>query len=154
MSDQSRSRDLQTGRIQETYHAAIQHDLTDLDGDERLVGVVRRPTPWFSGTIDENVPALGPTNDLLDEVKARTEDFKMQGLCDEGAHNAAWEEVEFDRRYREYLASSAAAEEAMGELCEIVEDGQNVVLVCFEAENKHCHRHVLKEVLEERLGGE
>lgn len=139
------------GRVRETYHAAIQHDLVELTGEERLVGVVRRPTPWFSGAIDENRPALGPPADLLDEVKARTEDFKMQGLCEEGAHNAAFDEVNFDDRYREYLEADEDAQAAMADLISGVEDGADVVLVCFEAENKQCHRHALKEVLEARL---
>ena len=139
------------GRVRETYHAAIQHDLVDLGGDERLVGVVRRPTPWFSGAIDENRPALGPPADLLDEVKARTDDLKLQGLCEEGAHNAAFEEVDFDERYREHLETSEEAQEAIEDLLAAVEDGEDVVLVCFEAENKQCHRHALKDVLEERL---
>lgn len=141
------------GRVRETYHAAIQHDLVDLTGEERLVGVVRRPTPWFSGSIDENRPALGPPADLLDEVKARTEDLKMQGLCEEGAHNAAWDEVDFDGRYREHLDASADARAAIEDLRSAVVDGEDVVLVCFEAENKRCHRHALKDVLEERLDG-
>lgn len=141
------------GRIRETYHAAVQHDLVELTDEERLVGVVRRPTPWFSGVVDENRPALGPPDDLLDEVKARTEDLKLQGLCEEGAHNAAWEEVDFDGRYREYLDTSGEAREAMDDLVSAVESGKDVVLVCFEAENKRCHRHTLREVLQARLDG-
>lgn len=139
------------GRVGETYHAAIQHDLVDLTGEERLVGVVRRPTPWFSGTVDENRPALGPPAELLDEFKARAEDFKLQGLCEEGAHNAAWGEVDFERRYRAYLKESEEANEELDALRSLVEAGQDVVLVCFEADDKHCHRHVLKDVLEARL---
>lgn len=147
----TRPADSTRGRIEESYHAAIQHDLVDLSGDERLVGVVRRPTPWFSGTVDENRPALGPPADLLDEVKTSTEDLKMQGLCDEGAHNAAWDEVDFEARYRTYLDDSAAAQEAMDDLLESVRGGETIVLVCFEADNKRCHRHALRSVLEERL---
>ena len=151
MADGSDTDGRTRGRIRETYHAAVQHDLVELTGAEQLIGVVRRPTPWFSGAIDENRPALGPPTDLLDEVKTRTEDFKIQGLCEEGAHNAAWDEVDFDRRYREHLETSEDAQRAMDDLLSAVEAGEDVVLVCFEAEKKQCHRHALREVLEERL---
>lgn len=142
------------GRLRETYHAAIQHDLVDLTGEERFVGIVRRPTPWFAGAVDENIPSLGPPAELLDEFKQRVEDMKIQGLCEEGAHNAAWDEIDVERRYREHLTSDAEAQQAMDDLLATVEDGQDVVLVCFEAENKQCHRHVLKDVLKERLANE
>lgn len=38
---------------------------------------------------------LGPPDDLLDEFKQRHDDFKLQGLSDESAHNAAWVDCEF-----------------------------------------------------------
>jgi len=59
------------------------------------VGVVRRPTGWFHATVDENYPEPGPPEALLAELKARQADFKRSGMCDEGAHDAAWEEVRF-----------------------------------------------------------
>ncbi|MFC7154632.1 DUF488 family protein [Halomarina halobia] len=135
------------GTLAETYLAAVQHDLVDLSGEETLVGVVRRPTRWFSGAVDENRPELGPPGELLDEVKARHEDLKARGLCDEGAHNAAWEDVDFERRYREHLAESENARAAIEDLAERVGSGEDVVLVCFEGEKKACHRHALREIV-------
>lgn len=140
-----------TGSVDETYIAAIQHDLAPLSGDERLVGVVRRPTGWFRAAIDENVPALGPPEDLLDETKGRAEELKLAGLCDEEAHNAAWEETDFADRYRAYLADSADAHAELARLADLVRDGEDVVVVCFEGEEKRCHRHLLVERLRERL---
>lgn len=140
-----------SGTITETYIAALQHDLVEFDEDARLVGVVRRPTGWFRGTVDENRPELGPPEELLDEVKQRHEDLKMQGMCDEGAHNAAWEDCSFDERYREHLADSSTAQETVDELTQAVENGTTIVLVCFEGENKRCHRHTLVEEIESRL---
>ncbi|AEN06104.1 hypothetical protein Halar_2450 [halophilic archaeon DL31] len=86
-----------TGLLEDTYVAALQHGLGDVS-EATLVGVVRRPTGWFRTTVDENSQTLEPPADLLDEFKQRHEDFKMQGLCDEGAHNAAWDEVGFEKR--------------------------------------------------------
>ncbi|WP_436910902.1 DUF488 family protein, N3 subclade [Halosimplex marinum] len=138
-----------SGTVTETYAAALQHDIADLPDDAALVGVVRRPTGWFSALVDENRPELGPPESLLSEAKERQEDFRRQGLCDEEAHNAAWGEVDFEARYREHLASGAAAEALTG-LAERVADGESVALVCFEGDDKRCHRRILDDVVRER----
>jgi uncharacterized protein YeaO (DUF488 family) len=136
-----------TGTVEETYVAAIQHDLVDLEGATR-VGVVRRPTGWFYGAVDENVPDLGPPEDLLAAVEERQEDLKMAGMCDEGAHNAAFEETDFEARYREYLESDPDARAALEPLRGRVRDGEDLALVCFEGDDKRCHRHTLLEYLD------
>jgi hypothetical protein len=140
-----------SGDVRETYHAAVQHDLVDVS-DATVVGVVRRPTGWFRSTVDEDVPDLGPPADLLDETKQRREDLKRAGLCDEEAHNAAWEEGDFGARYRDHLADSAAAREAVSDLAERVESGETVALVCFEGEDKRCHRHAPRDEIRRRVG--
>lgn len=140
------------GTVSETYQAALAHDLVDT-GDATLVGVVRRPTGWFHGSVDENVPALAPPEDLLDETEQRAEDLKMAGLCDEEAHNAAWDETDFEARYRQHLAESAEAREAVDDVVRRVRDGESICLVCFEGEKKRCHRHALQAELEARLDG-
>jgi len=139
-------------RLKDTYVAALQHDLVDVPSEATLVGVVRRPTGWFQSTVDENYPALGPPDNLLDEFKQRHEDFKMQGMCDEGAHNAAWDEVEFEDRYRSHLTDAAKAREAVEELTNRLRDGEQLVFVCFEnTDQKRCHRTLLKEHLAAQL---
>jgi hypothetical protein len=69
--------------------------------------VVRRPTPWFYGVVDENDRSLGPPADLLEAFKARQEDLVARGMCDEEAHNAVWAERDFEARYREDLDTDA-----------------------------------------------
>jgi len=86
-------------------------------------------------------------------VKARHEDLAARGMCDEGAHNAAWEETRLASRCREYLEGSDGAERAVADLLERVEGGGDVVLVCFEGDNKRRHRHLLLEHLRERQEG-
>lgn len=144
---------MSTGTIDETYVAALQHELVSLSGEEHLVGVVRRPTGWFRGAVDENRPDLGPPEALLDEVQARKDDLQMRGMCEEGAHNAAWEETDFAARYREYLDDSPEAQAAVDGLAARVRNGEDVVLVCYEGEGKRCHRHLLEERLKARIDG-
>jgi len=141
-----------SSHIEDTYVAALQHDLVDIPPKATLVGVVRRPTGWFRTTVDENYPALGPSEDLLDEFKQRHEDFKMQGMCDEGAHNVAWDEVGFEDRYRTHLTDAAEVEEAVAELVDRLRGGEQLVFVCFEnTDQKRCHRTLLKEHLTAKL---
>jgi len=141
-----------TDRLKDTYVAALQHNLVDISPEATLVGVVRRPTGWFRTTIDENYPALGPPSDFLDEFKQRHEDFKIQGMCDEGAHNAAWDEVGFVDQYRTHLTEVADAQKAVAQLTDRLRDDEHLVLVCFEnTDQKRCHRILLKEHITERL---
>lgn len=139
--------------IRETYHAALQHDLVDLPGDAHLVGVVRQPTGWFGSEVDENRPDLGPPGDLLEETKAAAERMESEGLDETPAHNLSWQETDFEARYRAYVEESAAAESDLDDLATMVEDGETVVLVCYEGDDKHCHRHILQAFLRERVEG-
>ncbi|THE63716.1 hypothetical protein D8Y22_18085 [Salinadaptatus halalkaliphilus] len=81
------------GTLSDTYVAALQHDLVDVSPETTLVGVVRKPAPWFHAAVDENRPELGPPATLLESVREIEDDLKMQGLCDEGSHNATWEQI-------------------------------------------------------------
>lgn len=137
------------GTLTDTYVAAIQHELVDLPTDATRVGVVRQPTSWFHAAVDENIPALGPPTDLLEAMRDAKEDMKMQGLCEEGAHNAAWDQVGFGEAYREYLEDSDEARAAVASLEDRLSSGESLALVCFEnTEKKRCHRTVLGEFLE------
>jgi hypothetical protein len=111
-------------RVLETYAAALQHDIADLPAGATTVGVVRRPTGWFRALVDENRPALGPPESLLSETQDRREDLAVRGLCDEEAHNAAWEAVDFAPRYRDRVETDPEARRALADrLRERVEDG-------------------------------
>ncbi|RKD97625.1 DUF488 domain-containing protein [Halopiger aswanensis] len=140
--------------LADTYVAAIQHDLADVPEDVTYVGVVRQPAPWFHAAVDENHPELGPPADLLESMREIEEDMKMQGLCEEGAHNAAWDQVGFEEAYCDHLETSTDAQAALEELVDRLESGESIALVCFEnTEKKRCHRTVLRERLERRLAG-
>lgn len=139
-------------RLGDTYVAALQHDLVDLPDEATLVGVVRRPTGWFQATVDENYPELGPPEALLEESKERQGELEEEGLSDDEAHDTAWEEVDFEARYRSHLADDAAAREAVSELVDRLREGEHLVLVCFEnTEQKRCHRTTLRDHLAAKL---
>ena len=138
------------GSLTETYAAAIQHDLVDLDG-ATPVGVVRRPPGWFHAQVEENHRELGPPGDLLDETKERQADLQQAGRGETAAHNGAFEETDFAERYRAYLGEDPDARAALEALADRARAGEDVALVCFEADDKACHRHTLLDVLRDGL---
>lgn len=140
-----------TGELTDTYVAALQHGLADVPADATLVGVVRRPTGWFSGTVDENVPDVGPPERLLDDAKTRESELADDGVDDAAANRRAWADVDFAARYRAHL-DSEVAQAALDDLEARLRDGESLVLVCFEnTDEKRCHRTILRDRLAERV---
>ena len=133
------------GTLTDTYVAALRHGTADVPEGAVKLGVVRKPTPWFHSAVDENVPALSPPADLIDETKARQEALEAEGLGDAEAHNRAMDDVDFDGRYRAYLDDSADARAAIDDVRDRLAAGEDVALVCYEnTENKRCHRTLLR----------
>ncbi len=141
------------GDVVDSYVAAIQHDHVDVDG-YRVVGVVRKPTHWFHDVVDVNHRALGPPENLLEEVKSRADELRNDGVDDDEAAWSAWREVEFERRYLTHLEESEDAESSLHEVESLVLDGVDVCFVCYEdTDRKPCHRVPLKQMLLRRLNG-
>ncbi|MFB6124276.1 MAG: DUF488 family protein [Haloferacaceae archaeon] len=128
--------------------AALYRRLVDPPTDVTRVGVVRRPSRAVRAVVDENRPELGPPESLLDDFATTRDDLKMRGLCEEGAHNAAWETVSFGRRYADYLDDSASAREALGDVRRRLAGGECLLLVDEYGEKKRSHRSVLRERLD------
>ncbi|PSQ15413.1 hypothetical protein BRD00_14035 [Halobacteriales archaeon QS_8_69_26] len=151
-TDADESADGGAGTLSDTYAAAIQHDIADVPDGATLAGVVRTPTAWFHPLVDENHPALGPPEGMLSEFQDHREDLEVRGMCDEGTHNAAWEELDFVEEYREYLDGSDEAQGVMEDLADRVRSGEDVALVCYEnTDSKRCHRTVLRDRIAERI---
>jgi uncharacterized protein YeaO (DUF488 family) len=137
--------------LTDTYLAALQHDLVELDPETTPVGVVRQPTRWFYGIVAENVPELAPPETLLDSFKKRQESLKQQGICDEESHNAAWTELDFERHYRDYLETDPSAQSAIEALRKRLTTGESIALVCYEnTDAKRCHRTILRDYLSDQ----
>ena len=140
------------GDLRETYAAALQHDLVELEGDERLIGVVRRPLPWLRAQVEENREALGPPEELLDAVKSRAAAIEAEGVSEAAAHNRAMSETNYRARYLTHLQQSPEAQKAIEDLEAMLLAGDDVVLVCYEnTSEKRCHRTILQAVIEDRL---
>jgi uncharacterized protein YeaO (DUF488 family) len=61
-----------------------------------------------------------------------------------------WEEYR-----RRYLQEMRAQEELIDELAALVREGKTITLLCSSAceDESHCHRTLLRELIEARLGG-
>lgn len=141
-----------TGDLFDTYVAALQHDQADVPADATLVGVVRRPTGWFSAAVDENVPAVAPPASLLDDAKDREAALESTGVEDAAANRRAWTDVDFAARYREHLDDDADARATVEALADRLRDGESLALVCFEnTDEKRCHRTILRDRLTAKL---
>lgn len=131
----------------DTYVAALQHGTVDLPDDVVAIGVVLRPTRWFHPYVDENYTPLGPPEALLDDFQARRDALAADRAA-AVAHNAAWEAVNYNRRYLDYIKRSQAAKDALAEIRERLADGIDVALVCYEnTAEKRCHRTLLRDRL-------
>ncbi|SEO35693.1 hypothetical protein SAMN04487948_10240 [Halogranum amylolyticum] len=137
------------GSVRDTTLTALRHGLVHRSADEFVVGVVCHPPSALRAVVDECEPALAPPAEVLETFERRCEAFKRGGLCDEGAHNAAWEDVGVDDRYRDLLETDPGASDALDRLRDRLEAGQSLLLVGDEpSENRRSHRTILRERLE------
>jgi hypothetical protein len=112
------------------------------------VGVVRSPPGWFRRRVDVSIEELGLSIETREELDRRTRDLRMQGLCEEGAHNAAWAELGVDDRYWDRLAT--ASDDLSDEFDALVARERPIVLATDRRPGFRCHRTVLADLLAER----
>ncbi|ELY87094.1 DUF488 family protein, N3 subclade [Natrinema altunense] len=137
------------GTLTDASVRAIRHGLADLPADATRIGVLRRPPSRARSVVDETVPELGLPDDLLASMRDAAAEMRLQGLCDEGAHNAAWEQVGVGEAYRKHLETDADARDALAALDDRLAAGESLVLVCVEnTDAKRCHRTILRAALE------
>jgi hypothetical protein len=145
----------------ETAHARRVRERPLPDGAEHAgddavwVGVAHSPPGWFDRRVDASYPALGLSPETRASLERRRRDLRMQGLCAEGAHNAAWEELSVDERYRNRLSGEASDEvrEALESLEPLVER-TSVVLATDRRPGFRCHRTVLASTLSSLIGSD
>mgnify|MGYP000722408379 CR=1 FL=1 len=140
--------------VSDTYVAELARGCDDVPPEARLIGVTASPSRRLRALVDEVRPALAPPRALRDDHADAAASFRIDGLCESGAHNAAWDRVDFADRYREHLASDPDARAAIESLCATLNAGADLALVGPERSGElRSHRTVLREVLVERADG-
>ena len=97
---------------------------------------------------------LAPSDELFQDFDKRKKALERKlGKGSTEAHNQAFLESDYERRFR---AQIAASPEALKKLEEISKTARHhdVFLVCYEGPLKACHRRVLLRIAEERFGAE
>lgn len=109
----------------------------ETDGVRLLVCRYRpRALPKTKETWDRWYPALGPSKELHAAIYGKS------------GPPLPWEE--FRIRYRQEMRAQA---DLIGQLADLVREGKTVTLLCSSAceDETHCHRTLLKGLIEERL---
>ena len=110
------------------------------------IGVVRSPPGWFRRRVDACDTELGLSAETRAALDDRRRDLRLQGLCEVGAHNAAWAELAVDDRYRARLRSDPAR----GQVAALASREGPVVLATDRRPGFRCHREVLADALDAR----
>lgn len=95
---------------------------------------------------------LAPSKELLDEVNR----LKKAYAADpdprfKNAYEYAWATCDYERRFRAEIASRPAAIERLKRLSERSAT-EDIYLVCYEADDKPCHRKLLLQIAETQFG--
>jgi len=147
------------GKLDEAYLTELQQRqrpegqqslFEDYKHSATAIAVVTAPTGGIVEICDEFMPELGMPRSVLDDFqKLRSQMNEVSGVKE---HNKAYERCDLDSEYRTYLKLNSDAQEAVESVVNRLESGESITLVCFEKSPKRCHRHVLKEEIEKRLG--
>jgi len=93
---------------------------------------------------------LTASQDLLDDFNAWRTRFELgQGFANE--HDFAWEKSDYERRFRAQIAADPKAQARLKQLAERSR-GEDIFLICYEADDKPCHRKLLLQIAEETYG--
>ncbi len=93
---------------------------------------------------------LAPTEGLLREFNDLKKEF-FPGCGYESEVHYAWEKSDYERRFRAEIKASAKALTRLRELAERAKTC-DVYLICYEGDDKPCHRKLLLRIAEEEFG--
>jgi len=92
---------------------------------------------------------LAPSKELLDDFNAWRGRF-APGQGFETEHAFAWAQSDYEARFRAQIAADPKAQERLAQLAELSRR-KDVFLICYEADDKPCHRKLLLDIARERF---
>ncbi|MBN1858301.1 DUF488 family protein [Candidatus Bipolaricaulota bacterium] len=95
---------------------------------------------------------LAPSKDLLSDFNRRKAEFRAD-LGYATAFHYAWNACEFESRFRELILSNPASMARLQRLAEVSRK-KDIYLVCYEGEDKPCHRKLLLQIAKEQFGAD
>jgi uncharacterized protein YeaO (DUF488 family) len=97
---------------------------------------------------------LAPSDALYHDFESRKSELEQElGKSSAEAHNTAFLQCDYERRFREQVAADAAALAKLEQLARRAER-EDVYLVCYEGPTNACHRRILLRIAAEEFGVE
>jgi len=93
---------------------------------------------------------LAPSKALLDEFSEWKAKFKP-GEGYPTAFHYAWAKSNYEARFRAEIAANPKSAERLAQLAERAKT-RDVFLICYEGNDKPCHRRLLLKIAEEEFG--
>lgn len=97
----------------------------------------------FSGIVIAISRILPDDNRITKEMQDLRLAPSNQLFRDYKSHKISW--LKFEERFLKELD-----EKAVQEVCSLLDDGDNVLLLCYEKKNKFCHRRLIGERIQKR----
>jgi hypothetical protein len=97
---------------------------------------------------------LAPGGDLYAEFDARKKQLEEEfGKRSAEAHNQAFLDCHYERRFREQIFNDPEALAKLQALCDRARQ-EDIYFICYEGPAKACHRRILLRICEERFSAE
>jgi len=121
------------------------------DTGTTYIGIANADRDDYLDAVDECEERLSPPDELFWQwYKTRQRLMNEDDMLERNAHNEALERVSYFERFESYLNDSDA-QAAITQITARVEDGEDIVLVCYCGDGKQCHRHPVSERIKARL---
>jgi hypothetical protein len=116
------------------------------------VGIVRSERDDLLDATDETDQRLAPPEDLFYQWLNYKQTLEAEDGVPAGrAHDRAYEEIDYEKRFDQYLTQSDEAQGAVEEYADRVMDGERIVFVCFCSDLRHCHRHAVVDAVADNV---
>lgn len=96
---------------------------------------------------------LAPSNELFEDFNRFKQEFKDNPGTYSDAYRYAWDRSNYEQRFREQILSDPKAMARLESLAEEAED-KDVYLICYEGEDKPCHRRLLLRIAREQFNAQ
>ncbi len=93
---------------------------------------------------------LAPSKELLDEFARLKAEYNPESGYPSAVHYA-WDKSDYERRFLEQIRGNVRSMDRLRALSEQAKS-KDVFLICYEGDDKPCHRRLLLEIASEDLG--
>jgi uncharacterized protein YeaO (DUF488 family) len=94
---------------------------------------------------------LAPSKQLLDDFNVAKKECSEIESDPVKVYECAWKRSDYERRFRDEIITNPRSMARLERLSE-QSRRKDIFLICYESENKPCHRRLLLRIAEERFG--